>query len=311
MPTSNGFQQIVNNELPPAVPGDFAGANIKTSILAGAFRFVAPPSGCNTGLMGWASPVSGYLSNYYQASSFLGFVHREMQALATAYLSYASTLIPGGDMVTGFNQGDFWGYFPSGATAGQKVYANPTTGALTSAATGGSVTASNPTGTVSANVLTLTGSTTGTIAAGQAVAGGTLPPGTYVVSGSSLTWTLANLDGTPIPNNATNAAFSFAGVQETQFTVMESTDTQATSTASSIAGNILTVGGTLTGTFQAGQYLSGAGIPANCQIVYGITGTGGAGTYYISQPVTASSEAINAGSGLYAKISSWSNVAEL
>lgn len=305
---ANGFQQIVNNELPPAVPGDFAGANIKASVVAGAGKFVAPPNGTNTGFMGYGSPSSGYASNYYQPSSFGGFVHREAQALLTAYLAYSGVNIPGGDGVTLFAEGDFWGNFASGATAGQKVYADPKTGALTSNTTGNSVTATGTSATVSSNVISLTPGS-GTIAVGQIATGGTLPPGTYVASGSTGTWTLANLDGTAIPNNASAFTVTFYGVQETQFTVMQSTDASVSATSSSIAGNVFTAG-TTTGTWQEGQYLSGTGVPANTIILYQISGTtGGAGTYFVSTSSTVTSTTITGSSGQLAKISSWSNAA--
>jgi hypothetical protein len=67
----------------------------------------------------------------------------------------------------------------------------------------------------------------------------------------------------------------------------------ATSTASSISGTTLTVGGTVTGTFQVGQTLSGTGVTANTTITALGTGTGGTGTYTVSTSQTVSSTAIN------------------
>jgi hypothetical protein len=67
----------------------------------------------------------------------------------------------------------------------------------------------------------------------------------------------------------------------------------ATSTASSISGTTLTVGGTVTGTFQVGQTLSGTGVTANTTITALGTGTGGTGTYTVSASQTVSSTAIN------------------
>lgn len=59
--------------------------------------------------------------------------------------------------------------------------------------------------------------------------------------------------------------------------------TTATSTSSTISGTTLTIGGTITGTYFAGQILTGSGITANTTIVNQLTGTaGGAGTYTIS-----------------------------
>jgi hypothetical protein len=67
----------------------------------------------------------------------------------------------------------------------------------------------------------------------------------------------------------------------------------ATSTASSISGTTLTVGGTVAGTFQVGQTLSGTGVTANTTITALGTGTGGTGTYTVSTSQTVSSTAIN------------------
>jgi hypothetical protein len=74
-----------------------------------------------------------------------------------------------------------------------------------------------------------------------------------------------------------------------------STIAAATSTASSIAGDVLTIGGTLTGTFVVGQMITGTGIPADTYITALGTGSGGAGTYTINTSLTIASEAINGG----------------
>jgi hypothetical protein len=69
--------------------------------------------------------------------------------------------------------------------------------------------------------------------------------------------------------------------------------TIATSTSSSISGTTLTVGGTVTGTFQVGQTLSATGIAANTTIISLLSGTGGAGTYTVSTSQTLTARAIN------------------
>ena len=69
--------------------------------------------------------------------------------------------------------------------------------------------------------------------------------------------------------------------------------TMATSTSSSISGTTLTVGGTVTGTFQVGQTISGTGVTAGTTITALGTGTGGAGTYTVSTSQTVSATAIN------------------
>ena len=70
-----------------------------------------------------------------------------------------------------------------------------------------------------------------------------------------------------------------------------------TATAASISGKTLTVAGTVTGVFEPGQTLTGTGIPALVTIVAFGTGTGGAGTYTISNNLSISAETITATAG--------------
>lgn len=62
--------------------------------------------------------------------------------------------------------------------------------------------------------------------------------------------------------------------------------------ASTIAGTLLTIGGTVTGVFAVGQTLTGAGISAGTIITALGTGTGGAGTYQVNNTQTISSQVI-------------------
>jgi hypothetical protein len=63
----------------------------------------------------------------------------------------------------------------------------------------------------------------------------------------------------------------------------------ATSSASYISGTTLTVGGTVTGTFAVGMGVTGLGIPLGTYISALGTGSGGVGTYTISNSVTLGS----------------------
>lgn len=60
----------------------------------------------------------------------------------------------------------------------------------------------------------------------------------------------------------------------------------ASCTLGSISGTTLTVDGTITGTFKAGQTLTGSGVTANTYITALGTGTGGVGTYTVSTSQT-------------------------
>lgn len=68
----------------------------------------------------------------------------------------------------------------------------------------------------------------------------------------------------------------------------------ASGTASSISGTVLTVGGTVTGTFSLGMALTGTGVLPNTYIVSLGTGAGGSGTYNLNQSQTVASTTITA-----------------
>jgi len=68
----------------------------------------------------------------------------------------------------------------------------------------------------------------------------------------------------------------------------------ATSTSITGTGGVLTIGGTVAGTYAVGDLLTGSGVNAGTYITALGTGTGGAGTYYLNQGQTMTSQAINA-----------------
>jgi hypothetical protein len=70
------------------------------------------------------------------------------------------------------------------------------------------------------------------------------------------------------------------------------TGSTASGTASSIAVTVLTVGGSVTGTFAVGMKVTGTGVAVGTTIVALGTGTGGAGTYVVSVSQTLSSTTI-------------------
>lgn len=78
----------------------------------------------------------------------------------------------------------------------------------------------------------------------------------------------------------------------TRHDVYEALLNSGVSTASSISGTTLTVGGTITGTYAIGQILSGTGVTADTTITAFLTGTGGSGTYTVSASQTVGSTTI-------------------
>ena len=102
---------------------------------------------------------------------------------------------------------------------------------------------------------------------------------------TNLYLSLHTADPTPGGNQSSNEV-SYTGYARASqarssggFTVSEVTGTGSSCT---ISGYVLTVGGSVTGTWQVGQVVSGASVPANTIIESLGSGTGGAGTYNLS-----------------------------
>jgi len=130
------FQSTVNLQPAPAVAGDFASANPRATVLADAGALVAGTGGVTVGRFAWAN--SGVVLNSGTGAP-TGFVHRENNALITAFLAESSLVIPDGMGLTLFNGGDFWAKTLTTATVGQKVFASLTTGEVKTGATGATV----------------------------------------------------------------------------------------------------------------------------------------------------------------------------
>ena len=130
------FQAQVNMQPAPAVAGDFASANPRATALAGPGQIVAGASGVTVGTFVWVA--SGVAANA-GAGVPSGFVHREVNALITAFLAETSNVIPAGLPMSVYTQGDFWVSTGTVATIGQKVFASNTTGQIQTAAAGATV----------------------------------------------------------------------------------------------------------------------------------------------------------------------------
>ena len=137
------FQKQVNYQQAAAVAGDAASLNPRSTYLAGEGSLVSGATGVTVGLFAWAT-AAGIVSNA-GAGVPSGFVGRENQALITAFLAEGSNLIPTGSPVTLFTAGDFWAVTTTVATVGQKVFANNTTGAISTGAAGATIAGSTET----------------------------------------------------------------------------------------------------------------------------------------------------------------------
>lgn len=188
-----GFQKTVNIQPGVGQAGDFAAANLRTTVIAGPGGFIAAPSprAPIVGNFAWGNqnpafvdlgnldvhgnPAVGTLLGQYalgtyygEAGAEIGFVHREAQIPIYPYLADNTYAYVQGQIISLYNEGDFWATFAAGATVGQKVFANYKDGSVYGAATGTSTqTASVTAALANTGVLTVTVVGSGTIHVGD------------------------------------------------------------------------------------------------------------------------------------------------
>lgn len=272
-----------------AVAGDFCDANPRWTVDAGPGGLVAGAAGVAVARFAWAvAPLdadgSPTIVNNFGSGPVSGFVHREQQALFTQYLQEVSTVVPSGLPLTLFSGGGFW-VTNSGATEAQyqqKAYANLATGLVTFAATGSPSTGGTGTASsIAASTYSVTGSISGNILTVSAVSSGTIYPGS-TFSGTGVA------TGTTIVSQISGTA---GGIGTYYVSIPE--QTVASTTLSGTYGT-LTVGGTVTGSFGVNDPITGTNVVAGTYITALISGTGGAGTYAVSNNTVVSSTSISA-----------------
>lgn len=269
-----GFQTEVNLTPAPAVAGDFASSNPRASVLAGEGGLVAGPGGVTVGKFAWIEADGKTVVNHgtYPAQPD-GFVHREQQALITAYLGEASNVVPEGFPVTLHDGGDFFaenkGANPS--AKGGTVYADYSNGDVrTTLSSGFSATGSmGSTNTASLGAtFTASADTDDTRLVVTAVTGlisiGDTVSGTGITAGTKIT---GQVSGTP----------GGAGTYQ-----LDHSNTASAATVTSF-GSVMNVTVT-TGLISVGDTVSGgAGFPVGATVTAQVSGTpGGAGVYSLS-----------------------------
>jgi hypothetical protein len=284
-----GFQTSVSTTLAPAKEGDYASLNVANTVDAGPGGLVAGASGVTVGRFAWISPVAidvanaPTIANNFGVGSVTGFVPNRQQALITTYLADSGMVVPVGFPVTMHSSGDFWvkNNGSTQANVGMKAYANLANGAVTFAATGSASVATGTTSTVAAGTSSVTGSISGNVLTVTAVSSGTLYAGT-TISGTSVA------SGTQIVSQLSGTTGGIG-----TYAVSIPNQTVASTTISGTYG-ILTIGGTVTGTFVLGGLLSGTGTVAGTYIRAYITGAGGAGTYVVDNNTVVASASLSA-----------------
>lgn len=286
---ANGFQTQVYANYSPAVLGDFCDKNPRYTVDAGPGGLVAGSYGCIVGNFAWITSQevdwdnAAAIVNSFGSGPVAGFVHREQQALITQYLADASLVVPTGFPVTLFSGGGFWVKNTGSGQAipGMKAYANFANGAATFAATGSPTAGGTSTAsTVAATTFSVTGSLAGNVLAVTAVGSGTVVPGA-TISGTNVA------SGTMVVNQLTGTP---GGIGTYSVSIPEQT---AASTTISGTYGLLTIGGTVVGTYAVGDTISGTSVVAGTAITALGTGTGGAGTYIVNNNTVVSSTAID------------------
>lgn len=271
----------INVQPAPAVAGDFASHNPRWSVDAGPGGLVAGVGGVVVGRFAWWDNVNHTTVLNSGAGAPTGFVHREQQALIVNYLANASNVIPVGFGVTLMSGGDYWVKNDGSTEAliGQKAYASLATGQVSFAATGAPTQAASVTASIAASTGSFTGSiadntlTITAVGSGVVVPGGKLS-GTSVVSGTTV---VAQLSGTP-------GGVGTYSVNIGEQTVVSTTisETYGTMTVTAVGSGALVIGGVLSGSsVVTGTYITAFG-----------TGTGGNGTYIVSDNTVVSSTTI-------------------
>jgi hypothetical protein len=290
---AGGFQTAVTVQPAIGVEGDFASANPRFTVIAGAGAFLCGSAGVRVGRFAWATDQSeddvggpAIVSNS-GSGPVTGFVHREQQGLITQYLQSSSMVVPAGFGITLCSGGDFLvkNAGSTQALIGQKAYASFADGSVRFGPTGtpdsgGTSTAS----TIAAGSSSFTGAIAGNILTASAVTGtlynGTQVAGTNVPSGAQILNQVLPLI----------AGETLRGAGRYALNVSEQTIAAEAMTGSY---GLLTIGGTVAGTFGVGQPVTGGGTSAGTVITDLGTGTGGAGTYAVNNTQTVGSGALN------------------
>lgn len=269
-----GFQKQVNYQQAPAVEGDFASANPRVNALTAESGLRAGVGGARVGRFGWigADGVTTYNRGANVVSKPDGFVHRQMNALITAFLAESSMTIRDGMGMALLNEGDFWviNAGPGAVNRGDQVYTSYADGAsysaLPSPTSGTGVLGSTNTAALGS---TFTATGTGTSLAVSALTG-------YLAVGDTIVGT-----GVPIGTTITAQVSGTTGAAGTYTTSVATTATAATVTSygltvqvSAATAGIISIGDTISG---------GAGFPVGATVVAQVSGTaGGVGVYTLS-----------------------------
>lgn len=292
----NGIQTQVGAQQVPAIAGDWASGNPRFFVNAGQGGLISGPSGLVVARAAWLSAsvldndYAPAVANNFGTGQIAGILHRQQQGLIINFLADASMSVPGGFPVALCSGGDLW-VKNDGATVAQinqKAYANFADGKFTFAATASPTSGATSTAsTIAAKTATLTASIANNLLTVTAASGDPLVPGAVVGTATGVVTGTAIISQI-LPLLAGEAA---GGIGRYLLTIGEQT---IASESMTFTYGLLTVGGTVAGTFGVGNLLAATGSVVAGTYINGLgTGTGGAGTYYVNNNTAVSSQAIN------------------
>jgi hypothetical protein len=135
------FQASVKAQPAPALAGDFASSNPRSTAIAGPGQFVVPSGGLTVGNFVFINPADNTVHAAYVSGYEIGFVGRRQDGLITTFLAESTYALQAGFALTLFSGGDFWAKFAVAApTPGVAVYASTTDGTPQVASSGGVLT---------------------------------------------------------------------------------------------------------------------------------------------------------------------------
>ena len=304
------FPNQINATQAPGVEGDFASANLRRAVLAGEGALIAGAGviagvsvpGAVVGRFGWLTYQSvdsdnapGTL-NTFGTGLPAGLVSRAQVGLITQYLSSGVTYRNSGFQCMAWSEVDLWvkNAGTTQAQIGQKAFANYADGSVTFAAAGASIASgTSTTSTIAAGTMTVTGSITGDVFTASSGLTGNIYPG-EIISGTNVA------TGTQIVSQVTPLLAGEALNGLGRYTVNFPEQTVA-STAISGTYGLLTVSGTITGTWGVGQTVTGGTTSAGTVITALLSGAGGAGTYIVNNTQTVTSAALASQSAIETK----------
>ena len=284
------FQQSVNTYLALGLEGTRASDNPIQEVLPLGPGWIAGSGGVTVARFVWSTDGIALSNSTLLGNVPLGLVANEHQGLITTWLAGTSMISPQGIPQTVYDRGDFWVRNTYGATVyGYKVFANLSTGQITTAATASFLV--DPLGTVTTmTASSATNQLTVTVTDG------------YIAPGMKVTGTFAN--GLVIPANVYIQSQYSGSAGSTGVYILSQTIGTGTSHAAILATNEEGAGGftasdgdllatnmyieTLTnGKIVVGQIVKGTGITAGTYIVAQVDGTpGGVGNFTLSASAT-------------------------